>query len=146
MIELIQSIEKELEKITYFYDRNNETDESAASWYFELDNPSISGFLWYEDNSSALKIPIISIELILDDLSYYTREELISVFELNKLLMGCSLGTFCPEDAEMLTIVFRTDARDFVASSLGDWIDFTLGQVAGLIGGTGIGARFSFNN
>lgn len=146
MIEFIQSIENELEKITNFYDRNEEVGENVASWYFELDNPSISGFLWYESDSSALRIPIVSIELILDDLSYYTREELISVFEMNKLLMGCCLGTFCPEDTEMLTIVFRSDARDFLASSLSDWINFALGQVAGLIGDSGPNVKYSFNN
>lgn len=135
LIKMAQEIEWELERISNYCDRNGEMDNTGASWYFELAEPEISGFMWCEASAGSLKVPAVGIELVLDDISQYSREELLRVFELNKNLLGCSLGTYYPEDgAEMLTLIFRADARGFEVDTLKSCIDFLLLQVKGLLG------------
>ncbi len=135
LIKMAQEIEWELERISNYCDRNREIDDTGASWYFELADPEISGFMWCEASTGTLQVPAVGIELVLDDITHYSREELLRVFELNKSLLGCSLGTYYPEDgAEMLTLIFRADLRGFEVDTLKSCIDFLLVQVRGLLG------------
>lgn len=127
---LANTIEQELSESFSWFERRGKIDESGGSWIFENKKLSVSGFISCEDNSEDIDIPTVSLAIMVFDLTDFTREQILGLFEKNISFWQANLISVTIDSLEKLLLGRRSHVNHFYLKTLEDHIKDLMEQAS----------------
>jgi hypothetical protein len=93
-----KEFEKEITTFANIIETNVYEEDNEYTWFIELKEYGILGFISVEDNKEDIEEPTITFSLMLYDVTNVSRESLLKLFSINGDFHGCSLSTELIED------------------------------------------------